>query len=173
MWDNSSYTFTRPNIYKEEGVILARSAKIGRGSVIGASTEIGESTNIHSSVIGRNCIIGDNVTITNSYLWGDNVIEDNCTIDNSILCNGVILKQKTNIQSGCLLSFNCVVGPNITLEPETKITLRDMDSCDDIDCVTEEISLGDEGKGYLWSYDEGDPTNSLSIYIFLKLYNSI
>ena len=162
MWDNFSYTYTRPNTYKEDDVRLARSCVIKRGNVLGAGTVVGESSTIQTSVLGRNCIIGNNVTITNSFLWGDVTVEDNCNIQNSILCNRVVIKANTTIEPGCLISFDCAVGPDITIEQETKITAHDLDEFLSCDEPTKEIDLGKDGKGFVWAYDEGDPTNSLS-----------
>lgn len=169
MWENSSYSYTRPNIYKEEDVILARSCTLGTGCVIGKSTIIGTNSNIQRSVLGRDCIIGNNVTISDSYLWGNVTVEDNCVIRNSIICNRVVIKLNTTIESGCLISFDSVIGPDVKIERESKITVQHLDEFNSIDCPTKPIDLGKNGKGYLWVYDEGDPTNSLSLYKFLKV----
>jgi translation initiation factor eIF-2B subunit epsilon len=55
-----TYKLQKGNIYKEEGVILARSCIIGRNVVVGAGTSVGEGTTVISSVLGKNCIIGRN-----------------------------------------------------------------------------------------------------------------
>lgn len=56
--DSTSYTHYRYNIYKEDGVKLARSCQIGRETVIGKGTTVSDNTRITQSVIGRNCKIG-------------------------------------------------------------------------------------------------------------------
>lgn len=170
MWENSSYSYTRPNIYKEEDILLARSCIIGTGCVLGRSTKIGESSTIQRSVLGRDCIIGNHVTIIDSYLWGKVTVEDNCIIRNSIICNRVLIRMNTTIDCGCLVSFDSIIGPDISLDRETKITCHSLKDFHSFDSPTKELDIGEDGKGFLWVYDEGDPTNSLSKKIFFFLF---
>jgi len=161
IWSDSTYSVTRSNIYMEDDVRLERSSQVVRGSVIAAGSSVGAKSIIQGSVLGRHCVVGKNVKVTGSFLWGRVTIEDNCTIENSILCNGVVVKANSHISSGCILSFDTVVGPDITLEPETKITMQVPSEFNDVDDPTDTIELGADGCGFQWLYDEGDPTNSL------------
>ena len=167
IWECTNYTYTRPNIYKEKSIKLSRTAKVGRGTVLGAGTVIESNSLVIYSILGRNCTIGENVKIINSYLWGNVTIENDCIIENSIICNDSIIKSNSHIQSGCLISYNCVIGPNVNLEPETKITTHNLDSFSDFHAPSREIFLGSSGHGFSWTFDEGDPTNSLSTSFFL------
>ncbi|KAG9873229.1 nucleotide-diphospho-sugar transferase, partial [Aureobasidium melanogenum] len=58
---DQTYRLTKGNVYREEGVVLARSCHIGPRTVIGRATAIGDGSEISNSVIGRRCIIGRNV----------------------------------------------------------------------------------------------------------------
>ncbi|KAG9291448.1 hypothetical protein G9A89_021867 [Geosiphon pyriformis] len=121
--EKDSYEYMRGQIYKEKNVVLSRSCVLGEKVLIGTETEIAENTKITNSVIGRRVRIvelilkillkfqGSNVTITGAYIW-----------DDSILANGVVLEENVTINKGCLLSFDVVVGPNITLQPYTKLS---------------------------------------------------
>lgn len=164
MWDQSSYSYTRPNIYMEQGVQLDRTSQIQRGTVVGSGTSVGEDSVLKNSVIGRNCTIGNQVTITNSFLWDNVVVEDGCSIVDSIVCCRATVKSGCKVSSGCILSFDCTLGPDTVLEPQTKITVKNLLKFNDFKNPTEPIDIGEGGKGFRWCYDEGDPTNSLSMH---------
>ena len=114
-------------------------------------------------------MIGKNVTISNSFIWGDVTIEDGSTITNAIVCDRAVIKRNTVISDGCVISFGVVVGPDITLPAETKVTLDFVSTFFDLKKAQEvspcsEIDLGSQGKGFRWKIDEdSDPTNSLGL----------
>jgi len=192
----SSYQHSRPHIYKERNVKLAqyvahhslalthsqsipidvalyrrsfvcRSCKIGKDTVIGEQTVVGEFANIQSSVIGRNCSIGNHVTITNSFIWDNTVIEDHVTIDDSLLCRGVTIKKNSRLLPGCVVSFNVTVGPDCTLPAETKVTTIEDPSVrfdDETEGpLVESINLGPGNTGWRWIEDRSELTNSLAL----------
>lgn len=53
---------------------------------------------------------------------------DNCTVDASVLCDNVVVGSEATLQRGCLLSFGVQVGAKHTLAPDTKLTLRELQS---------------------------------------------
>lgn len=117
------YRYYRGHVYREPSVFLARSAVIEEEVVLGSQTKVGDATKIKFSTIGRNCNIGKNVNIEGSYIWDNVKIGDNCVIKQSIIANDATIKDNVTIARGCILSFGVKVGPNITLNPFTKLTV--------------------------------------------------
>jgi NDP-sugar pyrophosphorylase family protein len=56
-------------VYKESGVKIARSARIGHGVVFGKGTVVEDDAEINHATIGRNCVIGRGVRIQESHLY--------------------------------------------------------------------------------------------------------
>ena len=106
-------------------------------------TSVGENTKIKNSVIGRNCKIGKNDIIDGSIIWDGVTIQDNVTVVDSLICDNVMIKSSSNINEGCVISFDVIVGDNISLEPFTKLTLH-------TNSQTKNIHLGEDGIGYCW-----------------------
>src|SRR5438045_4517543 len=52
---NQTYRLLRGNIYKEDGVMLARGCVVKRHTVIGTGTSIGDGSVVSNSIIGRRC----------------------------------------------------------------------------------------------------------------------
>ena len=48
-----------------------------------------------------------------------------------------------------------------------------MENFDDTPAPVRKINLGDQGSGYIWVYNEGDPTNSLSLFLFYKFIDEL
>lgn len=145
--DNTSYRFSRRNIYRESKINTVRSCQIEEDTVIGANTSVGANSIIRQSVIGRNCKIGANVTITESYIWEGCVIEDGVTIDKSIVCNGCIIKCGATVQKGSVLSFGVVIGPDHTVPEYSKICLQPVKDDDDDSDFFESDSDSDSDSG--------------------------
>ncbi|OUM69469.1 hypothetical protein PIROE2DRAFT_35550, partial [Piromyces sp. E2] len=122
-----NYRHSRNQIYKDQTVILARSAKLIEKVIVGANTEIGENSRISNSTIGHNCKIGDNVVIENSYIWDDVTIESNCNIYKSFVANGAHIWENVDVKKGCMISYNVEVGPDTVIDEFTKLTLHEED----------------------------------------------
>ncbi|CAG8439895.1 7381_t:CDS:10 [Ambispora gerdemannii] len=172
--ERDSYEYMRGQIYKEQDVVLSRSCVLGVRVLIGTGTEIAQNSKITNTVIGRRVKIGPNVIIDGAYIWDDVTIKANCSVSRSILANGVVLEENVIINKGCLLSFNVVVGPNITLAPYTKLTTRlasfqcDDDEEEEVGIVAKDKYdrqvIGALGIGHLWKDenledDDQDPRN--------------
>lgn len=154
------YTLGANGMFKEDGVILARSCQVGRGSIIGRATIVGEGTIIKKSFIGRNCKIGNNVTLNNAYIWDDITIEDGATLNMCIIGNNAVIKDNATIQEGALISFGVVIGKDITIAPNARITKAKRRLEDDegelIEVPSEPSVVGKDGEGYLYEEDEED-----------------
>lgn len=126
-----SYRLQKGNIYKEEGVILARDCVILPKTVIGRGTSIGDGSVIKNSIIGRNCIIGKGVTIDGAYLWDYASIGDGSTIKKCIIADEASIGRRCTIESGALISYGVTIGEGTTIRGEHRITKasrrRDLD----------------------------------------------
>ncbi|KAI9820860.1 MAG: hypothetical protein M1832_003493 [Thelocarpon impressellum] len=100
-----SYRFQRGNIYKEDGVVLARSCMVKRHTVIGQGTSIGDGSVISNSIIGRRCQVGRNVKIDGAYVWDDVTIGDGSEIRQAVVANEAVIGSQCTIQPGALISY--------------------------------------------------------------------
>lgn len=120
--DDTTYSYHRGMVYKEDSVSLSRTCALGRESIVGANTRIDDHSRVLKSAIGRNCVIGANVTIHGSFLWSNVVIEDGVTLTNAILCDNVVVRKGAVIEEGCVLSFGVVIGEGFRLKAFSKVT---------------------------------------------------
>lgn len=121
--NNVGLKIERCNVYRENGVLLPRSAQIGPSTVLGEGTSVEENCVISNSVIGRNCVIGSNVIIEGSYVWNNVTIYDNVFIKSAVICDGCVVKAGARVEPGAVLSFNVVIGPNFSVPSYSKISL--------------------------------------------------
>lgn len=117
-----SYRLAKGNIYKEEGVILARDCVINPKTVIGRGTSIGDGSIITNSIIGRHCQIGRNVRIEGAYLWDYASVGDGSVVKKSIIANEASIGRKCIIEEGALISYGVAIGEGKTIRGEHRIT---------------------------------------------------
>lgn len=154
-----SYKFERGGLCKENGVVLARTCKVGKRTVLGQDTSIGEGSVVGNSIIGRRCQIGKDVTIHNAFIWDDVVISDGSTIDRAIIASKVVVGKNCKIQPGALLSFGVQISDEKEVKSSSRITkakrkLED-DEGDAHDVPSEPEIVGEGGSGYEF-HDEED-----------------
>ncbi|KAG8970882.1 hypothetical protein FRC03_000100, partial [Tulasnella sp. 419] len=106
----------------KQDVLLSRTCKIERHSMIGPKTEVRDEARINASVIGRSCDIGRRSIITDSYIWDNTRIGSNCVIQESIIGSGVTILDGSRIVRGCLIGKGVVLGPEANLRPFSKVT---------------------------------------------------
>jgi translation initiation factor eIF-2B subunit epsilon len=92
--EDQSYQLGRGFVYREDGVIMARSSVASKKVVLGKATYIGEGTVITNSVIGRRCVIGSRVKIDGAYIWDDARIGDDTIIETAIIGNEARIGKK-------------------------------------------------------------------------------
>lgn len=174
--ESQSYSHEGKHVYKEKGVVLAQSCKIGSCTAIGSNSSIGNGTTIENSVIGRNCKIGDNIIIKNSYIWDNSEIDDNSVLDHSIVASGCKVGKNVVLDKGAVLGFDVVVSDDQVVQKDIRISSKyiepDHDAFDD-DSTTSLHTLaaeyvGEDGLGYLYESDDSGtdhetskPVNSL------------
>jgi translation initiation factor eIF-2B subunit epsilon len=142
-----SYRLGKGNIYKEEGVILARDCVINSKTVIGRGTSIGDGSVITNSIIGRHCQIGRNVRIDGAYLWDYASVGDGSVIKKSVIANEASIGRKCTIEEGALISYGVAIGEGKTIRGEHRITRAKRRRENDEELVRGEPDLEVVGKG--------------------------
>ena len=112
-----SYSYGRGCVYKENGVTLARSCRVGRDSVLGGGTTVGDGATIAASAVGRNCTIGAAASLSECYLWANVVVEEGAQLSGCLCCDGVVVRRGAVVPRGCVLGPGVVVGAGARLPP--------------------------------------------------------
>lgn len=167
-------------VYKESGVKIARSARIGHGVVFGKGTVVEDDAEINHSTIGRNCVIGRGVRIQESHLYdgltdflflsshthslslSDVIAEANSTISYSIIGENSVVKSGSTISRFALVSLlhitisarGCVLSSNVVVGSNVIISpFTRIGSCKHPD---EEVSLTWLSCSHLPQASEGE-----------------
>ncbi|CAG8979026.1 hypothetical protein HYALB_00012708 [Hymenoscyphus albidus] len=156
-----SYKYERGGLCKENGVVLARTCKAGKKTILGKDTSIGDGSLVSNSIIGRRCNIGKNVTINNAYIWDDVSIGDGSTVDRAIIANEAAIGKSCTIQAGALVSYRVKIDDNAQIAPGSRITRakRKLNNSPEDAKATEEVPsepslVGAEGQGYLFEDED-------------------
>ncbi|KAH3919459.1 eIF-2B GDP-GTP exchange factor subunit epsilon [Parastagonospora nodorum] len=162
-----SYRLQKGNIYKEEGVILARDCVIGSKTVIGRGTSIGDKTVIKNSIIGRHCQIGRNVKLDGAFIWDYASVGDGSTISKSVIANEASIGRKCTVEDGALISYGVTIGEGMTIRGEHRITRakRKQGSGDAVRGDPDPTIVGPKGDGFEFQDsdedDEDEPLDGL------------
>ncbi|KAH4007229.1 eIF-2B GDP-GTP exchange factor subunit epsilon [Parastagonospora nodorum] len=162
-----SYRLQKGNIYKEEGVILARDCVIGSKTVIGRGTSIGDKTVIKNSIIGRHCQIGRNVKLDGAFIWDYASVGDGSTISKSVIANEASIGRKCTVEDGALISYGVTIGEGVTIRGEHRITRakRKQGSGDAVRGDPDPTIVGPKGDGFEFQDsdedDEDEPLDGL------------
>ncbi|XP_068197192.1 translation initiation factor eIF2B subunit epsilon [Antennarius striatus] len=174
-----SCTFSRHNVYRGSGVSLGHGSQMEENVLIGRDTSIGANCHISNSVIGSSCTIGDNVHLDHAYIWNDVHIASNVTISQSVVCDRVVVKEGVTLNRQCVLAYNVVIGPAVTLGGGTVVSMHhpeeekeeeeDEFQSDDAEVghnndrtrlkAFNPEEVGTEGRGHIWrpsSLDEAE-----------------
>ncbi|EAT89427.2 hypothetical protein SNOG_02696 [Parastagonospora nodorum SN15] len=164
-----SYRLQKGNIYKEEGVILARDCVIGSKTVIGRGTSIGDKTVIKNSIIGRHCQIGRNVKLDGAFIWDYASVGDGSTISKSVIANEASIGRKCTVEDGALISYGVTIGEGMTIRGEHRITRakRKQGSGDAVRGDPDPTIVGPKGDGFEFQDsdedDEDEPLDGLPL----------
>ena len=181
-------SYSRRNIYLNTNVSLAFGCELNEDVVIGRNTSIGVNTQITKSSIGHNCRIGDRVVIEGAYIWDNCVVEKGSNVCRSILCDSVYVKANVVIESGCILSYGVIVGPDFTVKKGSRLTtsrntdvLSLGDSQWEDECAEPSLAVqgsptvgsnpdevGNEGRGFLWHPPKDDEDDESDQFVVEK-----
>uniref|UniRef100_A0A8C1QEP6 Translation initiation factor eIF2B subunit epsilon n=1 Tax=Cyprinus carpio TaxID=7962 RepID=A0A8C1QEP6_CYPCA len=166
--EGQSCTHSRHNVYREPGVSLGHGSQMEENVLIGRNTVIGANCTISNTVIGANCVIGDNVTLDRAYIWNRVHIANDVKVKQSVICDNVEVKHGVVLNEQCVLAYNVVVGPDITLQEGTVLSMHHPDEEDDED---EDEFLSDDDVGY--SKDKTKQKGSCSSYLIMCIDDDI
>ncbi|KAF2204941.1 translation initiation factor eIF-2B subunit epsilon [Delitschia confertaspora ATCC 74209] len=154
-----SYRLQKGNIYKEEGVVLARDCVIRPKTVIGRGTSIGEGSIISNSIIGRNCYIGRDVKIEGAYIWDYATIGDGCDVKQAIIADEAAIGNKCTVEPGAVISYGVKIGQGMTIRGDRRITRAKRRKEDGEDIITGEPNIaivGEKGDGFEYQDPESE-----------------
>ncbi|XP_070830895.1 translation initiation factor eIF2B subunit epsilon-like [Chaetodon trifascialis] len=176
-----SCTFSPHNVYQGSGVSLGHGSQMVENVLIGCNTSIGANCNISNSVIGSNCTIGDNVNLDHAYIWNNVHVASNVVISQSVVCDKAEIKAGVRLNKQCVLAYNVVIGPDISLPEGTVVSMHhhEEEEEDDDEFLTDSADaeigaskdktelkvfnpaeVGAEGKGYIWKASILDGTDN-------------
>lgn len=160
MLANQSYQLQKAKVYKEDGVVLARSSVVTRRSVLGKATSIGEGSTITNSVIGRRCVIGRRVKIDGAYVWDDARIGDDTVVNTAVIANEASVGKKCVIEQGVLVSYGVIIANGTTVTRNTRVTRitrkRGYDTDETVRGTTDPKIVGEGGEGFELALDEDE-----------------
>ena len=170
-----TFRFQRGNIYKEEGISLARSSVVKRRTVIGRDTSIGDGSVVGDSILGRRCQIGRNATIEGAYIWDDAVIGDGSVVRNAVIGNEAVVGRNCQIHPGASISYGVRIGDGIDVPGTARITRakrgQDATTRGDTEVV------GKDGEGYAFTgdseEDDGDGESIASSGLGKQMYLTV
>lgn len=171
-------THSRHNVYRCSGVSLGHGSQMEENVLIGRDTIIGANCQISNSVIGNNCTIGDNVILDRAYIWNNVHIANNVRISQSVVCDKANIKEGVRLNKQCVLAYNVVIGPNISLPEGTVVSMHhpeEEEEDDDDEFLSDDAAVGQskdkakqkafnpaevgrDGKGYIWKASSLDDT---------------
>lgn len=172
---HQSYQMQKGNVYKESGVVLARSSMVKKKSMLGKATSIGEGTIIANSVIGRRCVIGKRVKIEGAYIWDDVKIGDDTTIDQAIIANEANVGKGCHVQSGALISYGVKIADGTTVKPSQRVTTlkrkRGYEKDEVVRATADPKIVGQGGEGYLLEADDEEEDDLVEGLTGADIYN--
>uniref|UniRef100_A0A8C8I702 Translation initiation factor eIF2B subunit epsilon n=1 Tax=Oncorhynchus tshawytscha TaxID=74940 RepID=A0A8C8I702_ONCTS len=169
-------THSRHNVYRGAEVSLGHGSQMEENVLIGRDTSIGANCHISNSVIGNNCTIGDNVVLDRAHMWNNVHISSNVEIHQSVVCDGAVVKEAVHLNKQCVLAYNVVIGPNLSLPDGTVVSMHhpeEEEEDDDDEFLSDDqevghskdktrqkafnpAEVGPEGKGYIWKASMND-----------------
>jgi translation initiation factor eIF-2B subunit epsilon len=170
-----SYKFERGGLCKENGVVLARTCKAGKRTVLGQDTSIGDGSVVANSIIGRRCQIGKNVAIQNAYIWDDVVISDGSAVDRAIVASNAVVGKNCKIQPGALLSFGVRIADGKEVKSGVRITRAkrkpEGDEAEAQTVPSESEIVGEGGEGYEF-HDEDEEDDEVAAFQSSLVYST-
>jgi translation initiation factor eIF-2B subunit epsilon len=152
-----TYRLQKGNVYKEEGVVLARNCIIRPKTVIGRGSTVAEGSVLSNCIIGRNCYIGRNVQIDGAYIWDHVTIGDGSTIRQAMIANEATIGKKCVVEPGALISYNVKIGDGKVISGSHRITRakRKLEHSQELVKGERDVTVvGKDGDGF--EYEDSD-----------------
>jgi len=151
-----TFRFQRGNIYKEEGIGLARSSVVKRRTVIGRDTSIGDGSVVGDTVLGRRCQVGRNVTIEGAYIWDDAVVGDGSVVRKAVIANEAVIGRNCKIEPGALISYGVRIADGVNVPGTARITKAKREEEEIVKSDPDVVGKDGEGYGFNDDSDEDD-----------------
>ncbi|CAK1367280.1 putative translation initiation factor eIF-2B subunit epsilon [Cercospora beticola] len=155
-----SFQLYKGNVYREEGVQLARSSRVNRRVILGKATSVGDGTVITNSVIGRRCVIGARAKIDGAYIWDDAKIGDDAVIGNAVIANDAVIGNGCTIENGALISYGVKVSDGVTVSGKQRISRlkrkRGYEHDEIVEVAADPKVVGPEGEGFHLELDDDE-----------------
>lgn len=175
MLPHQSYQMQKGNVYKENGVVLARSSVVKKNSVLGKATSVGDGTVISGSAIGRRCVIGKRVKIEGAYIWDDAKIDDDAVIDRAIIANEVSVGKGCHVQSGALISSGVRIADGTNVKSNQRVTTlkrkRDYEKDGFFKAHADPMVVGQSGEGFLLDADDEEEDDLVEGLVAEDIWN--
>lgn len=162
--EGQSYQYTRGSVYKEDRVSLAKASKVGRKTVLGEGTKIGERSTIGDSTLGRGSSIGSDVEISGSYIWENVSMGNGSKVQQAIIAAEAVIRQDCVIEQGALIPFGARIADNTTVVPRHSRIGRKESGAQDRAPQTGSGSAGIGGGGMNYQPDSDDQSDTSSAF---------
>lgn len=154
-----TYQLTKTSVYRETGVVLARSAKILKKTVLGRGTVVGEGSIITNSVLGRRCTIGSKVKLDGVYLLDDVHIGDGTIATHAMIAANTTIGKNCKIEDDSLIAFGVKIADNMTVARGSRISRYQRKRGSDgglLKANTNTTVVGKTGEGALLEADDDE-----------------
>ncbi|CDQ82535.1 unnamed protein product [Oncorhynchus mykiss] len=109
-------------------------------------------------------------------MWNNVHVSSNVEIHQSVVCDGAVVKEAVRLNKQCVLAYNVVIGPNLSLPEGTVVSMHhpeEEEEDDDDEFLSDDqevghskdktrqkafnpAEVGPEGKGYIWKASMND-----------------
>lgn len=144
-------------VYKEDGVVLARSCAVGAHSAIGRGTSVGEGTRVRGSVVGRGCAIGKGVVLEGAYVWDGAAVGNGSVVRGAVIADGATVGRGCRVEAGAIVSFGVRLADGARVSGRGRVTRAAGMRADGGEAPRGEPDpavVGEGGDGF--EYEDGD-----------------
>ena len=139
--EKSTYAHGFSNVYRENDVDVAATARIGPGTVLGQGCAIGAGSILEASTLGRGVVVGADCAVRGSYVQKNVTIHDGAKITSAFLCEGVVVHAGAVVGKGAVLSYGVVVGAGHVVADYARLSLAKQPAHDEDDYDSDEDGL--------------------------------
>ncbi|CAK4034422.1 translation initiation factor eIF-2B subunit epsilon [Lecanosticta acicola] len=167
-----NFQLHKGNVYRESGVVLARSSVVSRNVILGKATSVGEHSTIRNAVIGRRCVIGTGVKIDGAHIWDDAYIGDDTVLEKCIIGNRASIGKHCKVEEGALISYGAKISDGTTVPGNQRISTlkrkRGYGKDDLVQAASDAKVVGEGGVGYHVELDEDEEELAESVLVGIQ-----
>lgn len=167
-----NFQLHKENVYRESGVVLARSSVVSRNVILGKASSVGEHSKITNAVIGRRCVIGNRVKIDGAYIWDDVRIGDDTVLEKCVIGNEATIGSRCKVKEGALISHNVKISDGTTVPGDRRISTlkrkRGYEKDEIVQAPSDPKVVGEGGVGYHVELDEEEEEKAESVLVGIR-----